>query len=77
MNETDYKSPWIQLEEGWFALTSSEKALVLNYAKRLLKDEPVTAALINAVSDIHEKYPGFYMDCVPNELLPQKLSEGA
>lgn len=79
MSETDYKSPWPLLEEEWEALFSSEKALVLNYGRRLLRGEQVRPALICAINAIHEKYPAFHMGCIPNDLSSQRneLSEGA
>jgi hypothetical protein len=79
MNETDYRSPWPLFEDEWDVLTSPEKALVLNYGRRLLRGEEVRPALIYAINAIHEKYPAFHMGCIPNDLNLSKkeLSEGA
>lgn len=53
------------LDEEWRKLNSGEKALAMNYKRQLKSGAKVSPLLINAFSDLCEKYPDFCVACVP------------
>jgi hypothetical protein len=77
MNDTNYKSPLLALEEEWELLTPSEKALCITYRRLLIKGARVSDSLIIQLNLIHQKYPDFHMGCIPSEgELLKTLNEG-
>ena len=67
MDETNYKSPLLYLEEEWDLLMPSEKSLMISYRRLLRKGLKVSPMLIIAVNQIHEKYPDFHIGCIPSD----------
>lgn len=57
-------------EEVWFQLTAKEKALCLNYARLLERDEKIKNEMVLDINLIHDKYPDFSMICVPLSKAP-------
>lgn len=51
----------------WNELTSSEKAVISLYVSALAKNE-VSRELVMKVNEIHSKYEGFFLDCVPQNI---------
>lgn len=66
MSETDYRSPMSDYEDVWNRLTSSEKALCLNYKKQQMNGVEVSLSFVAIINDIHEKYDDFHLGCIPS-----------
>lgn len=49
----------------WLDLSASEKSLCLAYSRALKMDLKPNKSLIDAISEIHRKYPEFSMAVVP------------
>ena len=74
MNDINYKSPLLALDEAWNELSQSEKALCISYKRLLLNNLKASSKMIEEISLIYAKYPDFHIGCIPNSFLSQEKS---